>query len=52
MSVKLYEYAKRKRVWFDMNVIVITVAKYTHQQRQEDAGKESWSSFSASLNMA
>ena len=37
----MYEYVKRKRVWFDINVIVITVAKYIYTQTQENAGKES-----------
>lgn len=32
MSVKVYEYVKRD--WFDMNVIVITVTKYTPRKHR------------------
>lgn len=33
-------YVKRKMIWFDINVVVITVAEYTHTQTQEDGGKK------------
>lgn len=47
-------YVKRKMIWFDINVVVITVAEYTHTQTQEDAGKKKINPhfLLQSLNMA